>query len=212
MLVGSLGGAAGTATGVSLVAAGATAAQAIAVANATALAATSTVTVPTLDLLRCSASRVSRFWRPLRPEPRQWRPPRRSRQRHCGWHLQDRLDGLWRDWECWRSRWHGRASKLKVRDQLEDAARDQIRQVFSRLRAEHLPALRKMPRTITEEFHLRLNRRVHEIETAMRSVKERQLSPEDVSRLRRRFERLRELLAKWASESTALPALGSDAR
>lgn len=48
MLVGTLGGAAGTATGVSVVAAGAAAAQAIAVANATALAATSTIAAPSL--------------------------------------------------------------------------------------------------------------------------------------------------------------------
>jgi hypothetical protein len=98
-----------------------------------------------------------------------------------------------------------RASKLKVRDQLEAAAREQVKTVFAGLRADRIPALRRMAGTISEEFRLRLSQRLHQIQSALQAAEQRRPRPEDRDQLVAMHQRLQSLLTHtpWHSETSA---------
>ena len=51
-----------------------------------------------------------------------------------------------------------RLSKLKLKDKLEDASREQVQLVFNQLRSDRVPALRNMSTAIIEESRIRLDR------------------------------------------------------
>ena len=193
MIAGSVGGAVGVTTGLGVASAGMAAAQAIAVANATALAATTTVTVPTLlssglglvglEFLAPFATGTATLATPAAITAT---PLWVALAGPIGWTLAGL--GVLAIPLAWR------ASKLKARDQLETAAREQVKTVFTSLRADRIPALRKMSSTIAEEFRLRLSQRIHQIQSALQAAEQRQTRPEDRDRLVDTYQRLQSRL------------------
>jgi hypothetical protein len=69
-----------------------------------------------------------------------------------------------------------RSSKLKLKEQLDDASRDQVENIFKNLRAERVPAIRNMAASILEQFRLRLDRQLNQIESAIIKARERRPS------------------------------------
>jgi hypothetical protein len=76
-----------------------------------------------------------------------------------------------------------RLSKLKLKEKLDEASREQVRQVFDRLRNERLAALRSMGKSIVEEFQIRLDRELQQIESAILHARDHRQPPEELARL-----------------------------
>lgn len=95
-----------------------------------------------------------------------------------------------------------RLSKIKMKDQLENSAKEQVEQVFSKLASVRIPALRNMEKGIVEEFHLRLDRQIEQIKVAIKSALERRSQGEtkaDRDSFKEKAQRVRTLLDKSAT-------------
>lgn len=66
-----------------------------------------------------------------------------------------------------------RLSKIRLKDKLEAAAREQIEHVFSRLESVRVPELRNLGKWILEEFQVRLDRQLEQMEVAISNALER---------------------------------------
>lgn len=73
-----------------------------------------------------------------------------------------------------------RVSKLRTKQQLETAARDQIAFVFSQLHDERLSHLRKLADSVVKEFELRLDRQLEDLEETLDALMNR---PADASQI-----------------------------
>lgn len=96
-----------------------------------------------------------------------------------------------------------RISKVKFRDKLEEATREQVEQVFRHLRRERVPSLRKTADAMVEEFRLRLERELERVETALAESRERTPQDADVDRLTRAVHGFRQLLGEPSDAATA---------
>ncbi len=192
VVVAGLGGAAAIATGFGLAAAGS---AAIAAANAAALAATTSVAAPSIiaslggmlggvpgGILAWLGTGSATVAAPAAAMPL-WV----ALAGPVGWTLAGL--GVLVVPFAWR------ASKLKQKDQLEDASREQIEEIFKRIQTERIPALRKMGTTILEDFRLRLDRQLIQIEEALNQARDHRPSPQQAATSQQLNQALHQLLA-----------------
>jgi hypothetical protein len=66
-----------------------------------------------------------------------------------------------------------RISKLRTKDQLESAAKEQVAGVFSQLRENRVHHLRQLAESIVEEFELRLDRELGDLEETLEKLIQR---------------------------------------
>ena len=66
-----------------------------------------------------------------------------------------------------------RLSKIKLRDKLEDAAKEQVSSVMTRLKNERISALRRMGKSLIEEFRIGLDRELGKIEAILVAARDR---------------------------------------
>jgi GTPase SAR1 family protein len=181
-VLGLAGGGAAAAAGVGVVSVGSAVAASIAAANAAALAATTTVAAPTfvsglltfagLDILAPLATGTATV---AAPAALTTTPLWVALSGPVGWTLAG--IGLLAVPFAWR------LSKLKLKEKLDEASREQVRQVFDRLRNERLAALRSMGKSIVEEFQIRLDRELQQIESAILHARDHRQPPEELARL-----------------------------
>ncbi|MDY0167759.1 MAG: dynamin family protein [Thermoguttaceae bacterium] len=96
-----------------------------------------------------------------------------------------------------------RLSKIRLKDRLEEASREQAGQVFSHLLSDTIPALRKMSKGIVEEFDIRLERELDRIEAALNGALQRQ-SDEGFEAARNDLERKAQSVAALLDEGRSL--------
>ena len=87
-----------------------------------------------------------------------------------------------------------RLSKLKLKDKLEDASREQVQLVFNQLRSDRVPALRNMSKAIIEESRIRLDRELAQIESAIVNARDHRLPTDDLAQLEQLADQLSQLL------------------
>jgi len=172
LITGSVGGLATAATGVGVAAAGSAAAATIAAANVAALHATTTVAAPSvlsglLSLLglEALAPLATGTATVAAPAALTATPLWVALAGPVGWTLAG--VGILAVPFSWR------LSKIRLKDKLEAAGREQIEQVFSRLESTRVPALRNMGKGIVEEFQVRLDRQLEQTEAAISNALER---------------------------------------
>lgn len=194
VLVGGVSGAAAAATGIGLAMAGSAAAAGIAAANAAAVAAaTTTVTAPTaLAGLGSLASFLGSLGVPYlgaigtalagagtgtatvaAPVVLTTTPLWVAIAGPVGWTLAG--VGLLTVPFAWR------VSKVKQKEKLEEACREQVDMVFQRILAERIPALRRMGTSILDDFRLRLDRQLTQIESTISHARDHRPDPQRVS-------------------------------
>jgi predicted GTPase len=88
-----------------------------------------------------------------------------------------------------------RASKLKTKTQLEEAALEQISAVLNRVRSTRVPQLREMGEDILAEFRQRMDGQLQGIEDTLTELHERRPDETELGRLKGNQEQLNELLA-----------------
>lgn len=93
-----------------------------------------------------------------------------------------------------------RASKLKTRDKLEEAAQEQVTAIFQRLRTIRVPQLREMADEVRDEFQSSTNRQLAQLEVALTELQHKR--PDD-----RRLAQL----TRWQHELDALLTAASPA-
>jgi GTPase SAR1 family protein len=172
LIVGSAGGVAAAATGVGLAAAGSAVAASIAAANAAALAATATVAAPSVISgvlgwlgLQALAPLATGTATVAAPAALTATPLWVALAGPVGWTLAG--IGVLAIPFSWR------LSKIKLRDKLEEAAKEQVSTVLSRLKNERIPALRGMGKSMVEEFRIRLDRELDKIESILTTARDR---------------------------------------
>ncbi|NLE38860.1 MAG: hypothetical protein GX621_12620 [Pirellulaceae bacterium] len=196
-ITGSATGIAATATGAGLAAAGGTAAASIAAANAAALSATTTVAAPSVVSSLLSAFPMTQWLAPVAtgtatvaaPGAIAATPLWVALAGPVGWTLAG--IGILAVPFSWR------LSKLRLKDKLETVSREQVDKVFISLRDNRLPALRSMGKAICEEFQIRLDQQLGQIENAIMAALEfrkKGAVEEDVEALTARARRLRTLI------------------
>lgn len=89
-----------------------------------------------------------------------------------------------------------KASKLRLREDLMEAARKQVKECFDLLRTRRIPDLRRTGLQILEQYRNRLAHRVADYELAISNARERRKSPTEQAQLMREEESLRQFLAK----------------
>lgn len=194
---GSLGGAAAAATGVGLATAGSVAAASIAAANTAAIAtaATTTVVAPSvLSSLLTSVPYVGGLLSSLAtgtatvsaPAAMTTAPLWVALSGPVGWSLAG--IGVLAIPFAWRS------SKLKAKDQIELAVREQVKQIIDRIRKDRLPDLRNMADKIIEEFRIRLDRQLNQMEVSLQKARVQRPDRKMIDILHRMAESLNELL------------------
>jgi predicted GTPase len=172
LITGSIGGLATAAAGVGVVASGSAAAATIAAANLAALHATTSVAAPSvvsglfsllgLEILAPLATGTATV---AAPTALTTTPLWVALAGPLGWTLAG--IGVLAVPFSWR------LSKIRLKDKLETAGHDQVEQVFSRLAANRVPALRSMCKGIAEEFQVRLDRQLAQTEAAISSALDR---------------------------------------
>jgi GTPase SAR1 family protein len=203
LAAGAVGGAAAVATGVSLVGAGTAAAAAIAAANAAAAAATTIVTVPTIASTLLALLPETGFLAPLfagtatvsAPAALTTTPLWVALAGPVGWTLAG--VGVLAVPIAWR------ISKSKAKDSLDTAARDQVTEIFEQLERVRVPDLRKLGESIVEEFQVRLDRQIHDIETVLLRARDHRPDPAALSALQSLAAELRGLMTEAGSLSAA---------
>ena len=85
-------------------------------------------------------------------------------------------------------------AKIRAKDQLELAAREQIAHVFKRLHEDRLPHLRQLGDSIVSEFQVRLERQLADVEAALDQLTQRPMDAGEISRLMGLRSRLSALL------------------
>ena len=88
-----------------------------------------------------------------------------------------------------------RISKLKQKEQLEEACGEQIDQIFKRIQTERIPALRRMGTTIVEDFRLRLDRQLQQIESTISSARDNRPDAGHISTLQQLNQAMQNALA-----------------
>ena len=200
---GTVGGAALAATGVGFAAAGAAQAAAIAAANAVALAATSTVAAPTLAGTWLAALGGGTWLAPLltgtatvsTPVAITTAPLWVALSGPVGWTLA--LVGACAVPLAWRT------SKLNAKGQLEEACRTHLNQLFASLRGDRVGALRQMAPSIVQEFQLRLDRQLSDVERVLSDAKAPRTGTVDVAALQHTASALRDVLEQADKLGTA---------
>ena len=94
-----------------------------------------------------------------------------------------------------------RLSKLKMKDQIEEASEKQISETFGRLQTDRLPLIRNTGKTIMEEIRLRLDRQLAQIESVIVAARDRRPDDSERSQLLEAAARLRDLLARHGKKS-----------
>ena len=199
LAVGLLGGGVAAAAGVGVAVAGSTVAASIAAANAAALAATTSVAAPsivsgllTFAGLEALAPLATGTATVAAPAALTATPVWVALAGPVGWTLAG--VGLMAVPFAWR------VSKLKLKDKLDEASRQQVRLVFDRLQDERIPALRKLGTAITEEFRIKLDRELNQIESAILQARDHRPSESDVRQLEHLAQRLGALLQAGLGE------------
>jgi hypothetical protein len=207
LAVGAAGGAAAVAAGVSLLGAGSVAAATIAAANAAALSATTSVAVPTIASMVLSLLPETGIFAPLfmgtatvsAPAALTATPLWVALSGPVGWTLAG--VGVLAVPVAWR------ISKARAKDTLDTAARDQINETFERLERVRVPDLRRMGDSIVEEFQIRLDRQVHDIESALVRARDHRPDPAELSALQALAGQLRGLMTEASSQT--IPTAGA---
>ncbi|MCC7314595.1 MAG: dynamin family protein [Planctomycetes bacterium] len=201
-VLGGMAGAAAVATGIGLASAGSAAAAGIAAANAAAIAAaTTTITVPStiagIGSLLSSwglggiGSAISALGTgtatAAAPVALTTTPLWVAVAGPVGWTLAGL--GVLAVPFAWR------ASKHKQKDRLEEASREQVDDVFQRVLTARIPALRRMGESIIEEFRLRLDKQLRQIEETIVQFKDHRPDSEKVMLIEKLNNELRDALA-----------------
>jgi hypothetical protein len=76
-----------------------------------------------------------------------------------------------------------RTTKLKLREEMEEASRKQIKTVFDMLRYERVADLRRAGTDVLEGYRRRLAQQVMQLEATLESAKERRTNPETSGQL-----------------------------
>lgn len=74
-----------------------------------------------------------------------------------------------------------RISKLRTKDQLETAAKEQVASVYSQLRENRVHHLKQMAESLIEEFELRLDRQLADLEETLEKLLQRPVDPAEAS-------------------------------
>lgn len=193
LISGAVGGVALAASGLGVVGAASSAAAGIAAANAAALAATTTVSAPSLLSAWLTAFGLAEL-APLAtgtatvaaPAAVTATPLWVALAGPVGWTLAG-IGALAVPFS-----WH--LSRTRLRDRLEAEGIEQVDRVFLHLRRDRVPALRKMSRSIVEEFRLRLDRQVAGLEEAIGKATRRAGAGTGDAGLEGRIARVRGLL------------------
>lgn len=90
-----------------------------------------------------------------------------------------------------------RKSKLKTKGQLEDAVRNHLSKVFKQIKSERITTLRHMATNIVEDFRLRLDRQLNQVESAMDKARDHRPSESQLATLNSMAHRLQTLLADY---------------
>lgn len=187
----TVGGLALAGTGVGLASAGAATAATIAAANAAALAATTTVAVPTAmgglmgsipivgGMLTQMATGTATLATPAAITAT---PLWVALSGPVGWSLAG--IGMLAIPFAWRS------SQLKVKDQLDTVSRQQVQHVFAHLVKQRLPALRQMASSIVDEFQLRLDRQIDELQHELQRCRDHRPSVEELNTIKQHYDSL----------------------
>jgi predicted GTPase len=195
VIAGSVGGIATAATGVGLAAAGSAVAGGIAAANAAAIATTASVAAPSLvsGLLTMAglpwlAPLATGTATVAAPTALTMTPLWVALAGPVGWTLAG--VGILAIPFSWR------VSKIRQRDKLEDAAKEQINSLFSRLKSERIQALRNAAKTIVEEFQIRLDRELSKIEVSLINARDHRPDANAITQIDGSARELRSILAK----------------
>lgn len=204
-VTGAVGGVAAAAAGAGFAAAGASAAAAIATANAAAAAATTMVAAPSvlaglatwLGLPSFLVNMGVGITTVAAPAAMTATPLWVALSGPVGWTLAG--VGVLAVPFSWR------LSKVKLKQNLEREVLEQINDVFRRLDAERMPALRGMGKTISQEICTRLDRQLIQIENALLSTRQQRPSPAETDALSQRCTRLRTVLEATELTTPAPP-------
>ena len=90
-----------------------------------------------------------------------------------------------------------RLSKIKLRDKLEEAAREQVATVVTRLKNERIPTLRSMGKSMTEGFQIHLDRELRKLEKTLVSARDNRLDEQTVARTEKLASRVRSLMGAY---------------
>jgi GTPase Era involved in 16S rRNA processing len=93
-----------------------------------------------------------------------------------------------------------RLSKMKQKDKLESAAKEQIEKVFKGIKEDRIPALHKMGETILNDFRHRLDQQITELENSLTDARNNRPSEEVLTTWKRQketFERLIKQSVEW---------------
>ncbi|MDR2439369.1 MAG: dynamin family protein [Planctomycetaceae bacterium] len=96
-----------------------------------------------------------------------------------------------------------RLSKLKQKDKLEEEAQKQIKEIFSGIRKDRLPAFKSMGNSILEGVRNNLDYKIKQLEDALVSAKNNRLTEAQLTILKRQSETLNSLVlqgAEWFNE------------
>lgn len=93
-----------------------------------------------------------------------------------------------------------KASKLRLREDMLEAARKQVKECFDVLRTRRIPDLRRTGTLILEQYRNRLAHRIADYELAIGNAKERRKDPSEQAQLLREEELLRQFLSKHAQD------------
>jgi hypothetical protein len=102
-----------------------------------------------------------------------------------------------------------RLSKVRLRNKLEDLSRQQVEEVFKQLREDRIPQLRKMGLAIVEDFNLRLDRQISQIETSLTAARDHRDDGATATQLNSLAESLREHLDKSPTAQANAVSSGS---
>lgn len=89
-----------------------------------------------------------------------------------------------------------KASKLRLREDMLEAARKQVKECFDVLRARRIPDLRRTGTQILEQYRNRLAHRISDYELAISNARERRKGPNEQAQLLQEEESLRQFLSK----------------
>lgn len=96
----------------------------------------------------------------------------------------------------WNLAFGYKASKLRLREDMLEAARKQVKECFDVLRTRRIPDLRRTGTLILDQYRNRLAHRIADYELAIGNAKERRKSPSEQAKILREEELLRQFLSK----------------
>jgi predicted GTPase len=98
-------------------------------------------------------------------------------------------------------------TKAREKTQIDNAAREQINQIFDRFRTERLPALREMERNIIAEFRIQTQQQALEMEAALNRAAQHQADPHRCAQAEKFLQDLRLALRARPVVSSGLAAV-----